>query len=290
MRKILFIPSVLFILIAILILLFYKSETELLIEGVRNQKVVLKQPELFVDSILNELTLNTVFENKFAINKTIEAGNLNILFVDIDSSIKNGIKLQGLKNNCGYLGKANLIICDYEFGNNFLKSKGVLKYYESNAMWHERKALSQRIFLQWVLGHEIGHILLKHKAKHFKEDQLNQEVANENILHSDELEADSFFVSKVIQNDKIEIALTSILIDILNCEIRNKVGNIDAIGNGIIFDYSNQKMVEYTNLQTHPEFVIRASRILMLIGNKPDREGVKFMTQTFIRNLIEIEE
>lgn len=146
----------------------------------------------------------------------------------------------------------------------------------------------QRALLLWVIGHEIGHITFGDAPSHFSANALTTPVANSSLGYKRELRADSFFVTRMTRSNAQAIDVAQLIIDVLNAEIRRKVGEVPA-GVGILFEYTNQRVVTYARRGTHPEFVVRGARVLELTGKSPDPNlrSLGAMVRPFIRHMRE---
>jgi len=76
-------------------------------------------------------------------------------------------------------------------------------------------------------------------------------------------------------------------IGLINNEIEAKVGTIQVAGVGILWDYTNKKVVEYLNAGDHPEYVVRATRLLIASADASGEEGISNMAKSFMRHMQE---
>lgn len=74
------------------------------------------------------------------------------------------------------------------------------------------------------------------------------------------------------------------LTDVLNSEIYNKIGETP-VGVGIHYDYTNEKIVEYLSKGSHPEYVVRLTRMLQQLASQPGLEGWKIHVDTFAKHM-----
>jgi len=103
-----------------------------------------------------------------------------------------------------------------------------------------------------------------------------------------ELQADSFYVSRIVADSATSIAAAAMLTELVNRQIEKKVGVVTVAGVGIHYDYTGQDVVTFSPTGTHPEYVIRAARALELLGrqNRPYL-SVGPMIESFIRSMKE---
>ncbi|MFY0602704.1 MAG: hypothetical protein JXQ93_02060 [Flavobacteriaceae bacterium] len=282
MKKKVFLVSIIFLILSFLIIWNKESKIEIVLKAVKNNKLILK--DIDTDNVLRILNSIEKIEKKITINKEFDSNNINIYMVDIDSTLKNLKPIAIIRNNCAYLGKSNVIVCDCNFISTFISKTGLEDDYKKYPLLGDRISLARDMILLWVLGHELGHLTLKHNASHFNETNLNSLVENSSINHKNETSADIFLVNSILNEESISFQFSSIIVDLLNIEIYNKIGETPH-GVGLHFDYNNEKFIEYTNQRSHPEFVIRASRILSIIAEKPHSAWLKELIKEFVKTL-----
>jgi hypothetical protein len=244
-----------------------------------------------IDSALARAAAGSSFEGKWQINQQPREGYLNVLVLKpgLTGSISHlPPEVEDSRDNCSAAGPPNLIICDASFLNSFLRQTGVESTVSRMPGAASRKRQYHRAFLVWVLGHEIGHIALGHPATHFTASGLAVTVPTSTISHTREMQADSFLVARLANDEQTGIELSELVIDLLNVTISRKVGEVP-VGVGIHFDYTNQNVVTYAREGTHPEFVVRGARILDLLGQTDfeSLQGLRPMVAPFIQHMRE---
>jgi hypothetical protein len=228
------------------------------------------------------------FENKWQINKAPRKGFLNVyvLAKGIDQysgNLKSSIK--PFLNNCSYIGE-NIIVCDSAYVEGFLTSHHVQDFFAESVRAGKMRE-NQKAFLLWILGHEVGHVASGHSPAHFEPDPMNRMVATSSLDNQREFEADSYFVGRLLANEQTRIAVETMLIDLLNAEIKEKIGQPPTYGVGIIYDYSDQKVVTYAREGTHPEFVVRLTRMLQLSTKAANDTGLNNLIERFANHMRE---
>lgn len=265
-----------------------QTTTEKLTAEILNRDLLVKERAANYERALLLITKGTRFENRWQVNKPLKGDYLN-LFV-----LKAGIRSQpdlpaGLKDyfgSCTYLGESNVVICDDAFIRTFLEIHNVPEMIKASPDKDNEWRRHNESFLLWVLGHEIGHVVKAHGTAHFGSDTLEANVASASIGYQRELDADSFLVEEISKDKEASLSLIRMSLDLLNAEIKKQVGKIPA-GVGILFDYTNQKVVRYMRLRTHPEYVIRLTRLLQKLSELQGYDGLKNVTDTFSHNLRE---
>jgi hypothetical protein len=264
------------------------SATNLVNDLVQRQMLSNDNPER-LDRVLKFLTVGTPFDNQWQVNQPVKANYLNVFLLrsGLRTDSNRPIELKPYFGSCAYLGEANIVLCDTDFLKTFLEKRDIRNYLrgrpDEDAQWERY----QDSFLTWVLGHELGHIVRGHSAAHFGEDSFEQLVNSTSLDQRQEVDADAFLVDHVVADKDQTLNLTVMLIDVLNAEIRSKVGNDLPQGAGIIFDYNDKKVVRYMTLRRHPEFVVRVTRMLQQIGSTKGNESIKSMTDAFAKHMRE---
>jgi hypothetical protein len=78
------------------------------------------------------------------------------------------------------------------------------------------------------------------------------------------------------------------LIALIDQEVADKNGKSLAEGVGLHWDCANRRVVQYFANQDHPEFVVRATRILAFVASQTGDEALKSLIETFTRHLIQV--
>jgi hypothetical protein len=245
-----------------------------------------------IGAAIPPLVAHTAYSSQWQINERVRPGWLNIyvLRADITAEFTRLPPLmQQVAGNCAYAGAPGIVVCDEAFLATFLTDIGLETYVSQWPDAKGRLSVYRSAFLSWVLGHEIGHAVLQHPPSHFGRDAFTTMVANASLSQRRELQADSFFVSRLYSNETRALDVVRLTIDLLNIEIRAKVGDVGVAGVGIIYDYNDKKVVTYATEGEHPEFVVREVRLLDLVGTDgpPTLRGVAAMVRPFISHMRE---
>jgi len=271
--------------------LLYPAQTanEKLVIEILNRDLLAKERAADYERTLLLVTKGTRFENHWQVNQPVKDDYLN-LFV-LKAGIRNRTDLPaGLKDyfgSCTYVGEKNIVICDDAFITTFLEIHNVPEMIKASPDRENEWRRHNESFLLWVLGHEIGHVVKGHGAAHFGSDTLEANVASASIGYQRELDADAFLVDQISKDKEASLSLIRMCLDLLNAEIKKQVGDKIPAGVGILFDYNNEKVVRYMRLRTHPEYVIRLTRVLQKLSQLEGYDGLKNLTDTFSRNLRE---
>lgn len=264
------------------------SATEL-VNGLVERQMLSNENPNRLERVLHFLTTGTFFAKQWQINQPAKANYLNVFLLrpGLRTDPNRPIELKSYFGSCAYLGEGNIVLCDADFLNSFLEKRGIRNFLRSHPDKDAQWERYQDSFLIWVLGHELGHIVKGHSAAHFGHDNFEQLVNSTSLDQRQEVDADAFLVDHVLANRDQTLNLSVMLIDVLNAEIRSKVGNDLPQGAGILFDYNNKKIVRYMTLRRHPEFVVRVTRMLQQLGRTKGYESMKSMTDAFAKHMRE---
>jgi hypothetical protein len=114
-------------------------------------------------------------------------------------------------------------------------------------------------------------------AKPITRNDLNQER---------ELKADPYCAIRAL-SAKRSIDLETFLIGLINNELEAKVGVVTVAGVGTLWDYTNQHVVEYLNAGDHPEYVVRATRLLIASADASGSTGISSLAKSFMNHMQE---
>jgi hypothetical protein len=234
------------------------------------------------------LTQGTRFAGKWAINEAPLSDHLNLFFYcapargDTDGSLKSA---RNVPKNCAYVGQPNLIVCDATFFKTFVVSSGLKGELSSFPSEEAQARKAQRLLLLWVLGHEIGHVLNGDKPAHFSAQDLSDVGSPHTLDHSRELAADNWFVQRLSSDQTREVDVEVLLLELIYAQTRAKIGSSHLYpGTGVPV---TDQLIEYAQLGSHPEFIIRATRMLLVSLDRPGAEGMKRQIEGFAKILRE---
>jgi hypothetical protein len=244
-----------------------------------------------IPEILSILVSHTKFSGHLNLNGKLETEALNVyvlapnlkqradapkVFYDAD-----------VFDNCAYAGESNAIICDSDFLARFLPDHRIdwksLGRPQTEAGWTYQDA-----FLAWIFGHELGHVLEGGPAAHFGIGDALDKPMDAAIQFSQmrETEADLYAAKQIELNKKLTATLEGLLIDLMNQEIERKNGKSSAYGVGLNWDYADKSVIAYFADKDHPEYVIRATRMLQFLAQDLHEEGLTSLLNSFARHLV----
>lgn len=223
---------------------------------------------------LSTLTAGTCYEGRVLIDEPRKPKHLRV-------TLATGKDVKA-PDTCIAIPPLETIECDAGFLETFLtKHKVFARLREEQAFL---KVRDQRAFVFWVIGHELGHIVRGDASGSFDATALDRLVSDSDLDRATELAADEFAAAQIAKlKDHWEIEAMPMAL--LNAEIESKVGPVSVPGVGLIFDYRDSSHVDFVNRGSHPEFVIRATRMLsVLAGSYPD-DGLANLIGDFAKHL-----
>ena len=233
-----------------------------------------------INSALDTLLQKTPNTGKVRINHTYDPAAINVYIIDgNDARVINDVQVSPMISNCEYIGN-RVVLLDDAYLRGFME-----RHHVDAGMPKFIIDRDQSSFLYWVIGHELGHLACGHLGTNFEATSLDRFVSNSTLQNEEELQADSFFVHALAPHKQRRISEETMMLDILNAEIEGKVGKIQTAGVGLIYDYTNRQIVSYAQQPTHPEFVIRLSRMLELSSKASADSGLQNLVGGFIKQL-----
>jgi hypothetical protein len=210
---------------------------------------------------LEFLVTGTRFEGRLRFNAVPDQKGLNVLFFcgERDSL---PARVRAISGNCAYIGEPATIACDANYFDALIESSGLAKELRTVPSLEANRAQARRYLIAWILGHEIGHVVRGHRPSHFAANRIDEIVASSSIDQRFELEADAWFAEQLPRDPARRLSLETLLLDLLYAQVRAKVGSENLFpATGVPLTSS---LIVYGEHSTHPEFVIRATRMLSM--------------------------
>ena len=273
-------------------------------ELIANQLIQMPTEE-WVHAVLSPTLAHTDYRRHWSINRRVKVGYLNFYFLKPNFRSETNLPAvvsryrDSLVDNCAYLGQHGVIICDTDFLRAFPYTRGLLSPARDVAN-HElgyEGFVNERLELvsMWVIGHEIGHVLDGDGEADLKPgERLGAASSNRATLQQlrttkdKEYAADLTFAGKLAADKKLETDLVSMLIDLINAELISHNGKPDVYwGPGFALDYSQKKIAYYFDndltdpTKRHPEYMVRAVRILQQIAATTHDSGLQALLVSF---------
>ncbi len=229
-------------------------------------------------SALSMATRDTRLEDRWMVDRPPSSGGLSAYLVD---SSQPGARrfftmYPTLANNCAASPTGRLIVCDVKLFQQ-IEARVMRSTHPSQA------AAIRRAIVLWIVSHEVGHVLLGHSGAHFFSDlPADPSVATTKIQNL-ETAADDFAADRLAHApDEVGPAM---LISLINSEVVSKVGVPEQYGVGILYDYGTK--LDYSTGCSHPEYIIRATRMLHRYADERKSAGMKYMLRSYSAQLAE---
>lgn len=269
--------------------------------GVLQQKEYLSpQTEEYRD-VLAELMAKSGSLLALNVNNGLRDNAINFLLVAPDVNERPDLPLllftplaQDILHNCNYVGISNTIVCSQDtvdtFFIKYLKEDADVRYLPGGRPLRPDDltvATAKRAFLFWVMGHELGHLAHGDVDSHFATPLGLQEFATADELQQEkELRADAYCadlavkpISRVAHVTYVKI-LEQVLIALANDEVITRHLS-KGQGPGLLKYYSSGELIAYQNQGDHPEYVIRATRMLKILAGLTKDAALASMTESF---------
>jgi hypothetical protein len=246
-----------------------------------------------IPSILRILVSGTRFANHVNINQPLNSSSLNFYLLAHNLAARNevprAILQSGILGNCAFVGVANVIICDSEFVDKFLFEHRVFSQVTADLLPQAEREY-QTAFIAWVLGHELGHVIAGDSPAHFGVGNVmeQQRKAAIDLAQQKEIAADLYAARQIEKDKQLTTSLEAMLVALIDQEVAEKNGKSPSYGVGLHWDYANKRVIQYFANQDHPEFVIRATRILTFVATDTHEQGLKALVETFARHLVQV--
>ena len=232
---------------------------------------------------LTRVTANTRYARRWQMGRMPAEGRLSLVLVDSDR-LEGAALGPELHHNCTYTGADLLIVCDVALIRRFFALRDLDKTTE-NEFDADGHVTATRIvpmdraqlrtdylrMLEWILGHELGHILNGDGRAHFESDRIDDAVGSAMISQRRELTADAFLARQfgAANNDFYDF-----LIAILNNEIARKacpyqspVLSCKNLQVGVLI-FAPNDYLRYSTRGSHPEYIVRIDRLLILADER----------------------
>lgn len=246
-----------------------------------------------IPKILSILVTTTKFANHVNLNGKLQDSSLNVYVLAPRlrqrESVPDAFLKASVFGNCGFVGFGNAIVCDSDFLSGFLAHHQIVSE-SSDKPQAQGEWTLQDAFLAWILGHELGHVVEGGPAAHFGQANVLDRATDASVELSQRVEtaADLFAAKKLEADKKLAGALESLLLVLINHEVEAKNGKSPAYGVGLHWDYADKAVIAYFTKKDHPEFVVRATRMLGLLATDTHEEGLEALIETFSRHLVAV--
>ena len=255
--------------------------------------------------ILTELITKSKLHLALNINGQAKPNSINFMLLAPDINENRDFPLlfftplaQDLLHNCNYVGLSNTIVCSQDFidsfFNTYLRSDAEVTYLPGKHKMRKDDltvATAKRTFLFWILGHELGHLIHGDLDSHFGTSLGIQGFgAIDELQQAKELRADSYCAGLIVKRSHATKQtvftknLEQILITLANDEVITRHLTV-GMGPGLLKYYSSGELIDYESRGDHPEYVIRATRMLSVLAGLTNDAALRAMTNSFASHL-----
>jgi hypothetical protein len=191
--------------------------------------------------------------------------------------------------NCVAFAVQRRIVCDLALIDGLIDDLKLVEIFGDSSSDYYRVQIGK-----WILGHEIGHIVLKHGISHYGDPRSGFTVFDA-ANQARELEADAFAISIVGKLGEKDNDAYAALIDMTNSLLRRAIcpetfpdvcSKMPA-GVGLIYDYTDTaEPIKIQVRGSHPEYIARFLRLLYLSGKNTGNNDVNYQAQSIIEHLL----
>jgi hypothetical protein len=277
-----------------------QAQLRSILDVLQQKDYLSQQPEEYRD-VLAELMARSGSPLALNVNNGRHDNAINFLLVASDVNERLDLPLllwtrlaQVILHNCNYVGISNTIVCSQDtvdaFFTTYLKEDADVRYLPGGHPLRPDDltvATARRAFLFWVLGHELGHLAHGDVDSHFATPLGLQEFASADELQQEkELRADAYCADLIVKPASgvahvtyVKI-LEQILIALANDEVITR-HLAKGQGPGLLKYYSPSELIAYENQGDHPEYVIRATRMLKILADLTKDAALASMVDSF---------
>lgn len=277
-----------------------QAQLRSILDLLQQKEYLSPQTEEYRD-VLTELMAKSGSPLALNVNNGLRDNAINFLLVAADVNERPDLPLmlftplaQDILHNCNYVGISNTIVCSQDtvdtFFTKYLKEDADVRYLPDGRPLRPDDltlATAKRAFLFWVLGHELGHLAHGDVDSHFATPLGLQEFATSDELQQEkELRADAYCADLAVEPTSGAAHVThvkileQVLIALANDEVITRHLSRGQ-GPGLLKYYSSSELIEYQNQGDHPEYVIRATRILKILAGLTKDAALASMTESF---------
>ncbi|TAX64416.1 hypothetical protein ELI03_34745 [Rhizobium leguminosarum] len=183
----------------------------------------------------------------------------------------------------------NVIDCDLDLVDRLLEEFKVAETFGDPAL---TTTLYRKTLLKLIIGHELGHIVLKHGVSDFDDATTGFSVFDY-VGQQHELEADAFALDAIGLRGNLVSDEYALLLAMANSLMRRATcpDTFPAVcpampyGVGLIYDYSTAKPIDVSLGGSHPSYSARFLRVLYLLGVGSKQHDVNYEAERAIGKL-----
>jgi hypothetical protein len=177
--------------------------------------------------------------------------------------------LRNARHNCLALAK-RVVVCD----------QAVLSKGASALLNRPATRADARAFGRWAVGHELGHLATGSEGLH----QAPAITARDLRQQRREYAADCWMLNNLSTPVQEQIALERLAIDIISAHFTKTEAGLPA-GVGILFDYNRADPYTFTSAGSHPDIILRATRLLHVAATRRNDANLHALMRPFVDKL-----
>ncbi|MFJ4193484.1 ImmA/IrrE family metallo-endopeptidase [Pseudomonas sp. NPDC089534] len=248
-----------------------KKQQALMLQEPHNVERLLSFKE-YVTALASRMTANSVFNGRVSVNEVPQKNQLNILFLSSDPDHI----LTGFENiSCAFTGTSNVVLCNSKTVSRILDdfdhasenfSTAIATFDSSGSLTIDSlangdilKQLLKQNFLTWLLGHEIGHVILHGN----KVSSGSRPLHFDFVYDAKEREADAFVVHAVRADNTLQAAFPVILLEFIE-QRYHKIYQEQYGSSAMVFPARNlpAEIISITATSYSMPLLVRAMRLM----------------------------
>jgi hypothetical protein len=247
------------------------------------------------------LVRGTRFQDHWQIGGLDQLGTLRVILLD-SRRLRGARTDASYLDNCTYVGGHSLIVCDVALFDHFLHERALdmkparIEGDRPNfdpvilvQLPAAELATTRRSLVDWILGHELGHVLNGDGGGHF-ERRLSDPTDPDTTQQARELAADATLVDRFPDANGSDADFYRFLVGVPQVEINRKAcpdvpsgqrcRNLE-YGAGIIMPSVKLKFVSEG---THPEYLVWLLRLLEVADQRENLGLIGYLDRQLIHN------
>jgi hypothetical protein len=196
-------------------------------------------------------------------------------------------------HNCVAVPQVSAITCDLSLVDELIDGLHLVTHWPQGTSTEASRSWYRKNILKWILGHELGHIVLGDGISDFAESPRSFRVFDA-PQQTRELRADAFAIKFVGNLGTGPSDAYKVVLSIANSLLRKAVCPTEypnvcsrmPVGVGLIFDYADDAQPIRISLGgNHPDMIARFLRILYLAGVGTRENSINYLAKKAIEML-----
>lgn len=228
----------------------------------------LKDKTLYSDELLPEaeealrfLTTEMHDPTAWDINRGPQRGALAVILFS-GGKARSFSRYIDFTRTIAWIAEYQTIIVDVDYLKELALALNLVEQHEDDNPYEKSQhdAEIYKLFLVWVLGHELGHAYHHDPTRHFAPNALDAPTSTATGNQDLENQADEFAAARISASSQYVVGLSNMLLGMLNNELQARMPKTNVQGPAIFL--FGRDAIEVLATGSHPEFLVRAARIL----------------------------